>query len=87
MARIPSYLVVPPLLAAFVVLTYLQWRSNADNHLLNIRFLMASGAILLMFVQIVLSGFFPIVSFACFPLAVAWLVVALLLLRRYVTQA
>jgi hypothetical protein len=40
-----------------------------------------------MFVQIVVSGFFPIVSFACFPLAVAWLVVALLLLRRYVTQA
>ena len=86
MARIPSYLVVPPLLAAFVVLTFLQWRSNAENHLLNIRFLMAAGATLLMFVQIALSGVFPIVSFVCFPLAVLWLAVALLLLRRYVSQ-
>ena len=79
MSRIPTYFVVPPLLAAFVVLTYLQWRSNAENYLLNIRFLMASGAILLMFVtRSYLGGFFPIVSFACFPLAVIWLVVALL---------
>ncbi len=85
MSRIPTYFVVPPLLAAFVVLTYLQWRSNAENYLLNTRFLMASGAVLLMFIQIVLSGFFPIVSFACFPLAMVWLAVALLLLRRYVT--
>ena len=86
MSRIPTYFVVPPLLAAFVVLTYLQWRSNAENYLLNTRFLMASGAVLLMFIQIVLSGFFPIVSFACFPLAMVWLAVALLLLRRYVTD-
>ncbi len=86
MARIPSYLVVPPLLAAFVVLTFLQSRSDTDNYLLNIRFLMAVGATLLMFAQILLSGVFPIVSFVCFPLAVLWLAVALLLLRRYLGQ-
>jgi hypothetical protein len=82
----PTYLVVPPLLVAFAVLAFLHWRSNPANHLLDIRFLMMTGAILLMFTQIIFAGSYPMVSRVCFPLAMVWLIVALLLLRRQMTQ-
>ncbi|MGH7042447.1 MAG: hypothetical protein ACREFY_09980 [Acetobacteraceae bacterium] len=83
---IPTYLVVPPLLVAFGMLAYLHWRSRLRSNLLDLRFLMMVGAVLLMFTQILLSDLFPMVSLACFALALVWLTVAALLLRRQMTQ-
>ena len=83
---IPTYLVVPPLLVAFATLAFLHWRGNPRHHLLDLRFLMMSAAIVLMFTQILLVGSYPVVSLVCFPLALIWLAVAGLLLRRHLTQ-
>ena len=83
---VPTYLVVPPLFAAFGVLVFLFWRSSAQSTLLDLRFLMMAAAILLMFAQIVLASSYHIVSQICFALALVWLAAALLLLRRYLLQ-
>ena len=82
----PTYAVVPPLLAAFAVLAYLHWQGNPKHHIRDLRFLMMSAAILLMFAQILFAGSFPVVSLVCFPLALLWLAVALVLLRRKMQQ-
>ena len=83
---VPTYAVVPPFLVAFAVLAYLHWQGNPKHHIVDLRFLMMSAAIVLMFAQILLSGSFPVVSLVCFPLALLWLVVALVLLRRKMQQ-
>jgi len=83
---VPTYAVVPPFLVAFAVLAYLHWQANPKHHLLDLRFLMMSAAILLMFAQILFAGSFPVVSLVCFPLALLWLAVALVLLRRKMQQ-
>ncbi len=82
----PTYAVVPPLIIAFAVLAFLHWRTNPRHHLLDLRFLMMTAAILLMFTQILFVGSYPAVSLVCFPLALVWLAVAGLLLRRHLTQ-
>jgi len=83
---IPTVAIVPPLLVAFAVLAFLHWRGSPAHHLLDIRFLMMTGAIVLMFTQILTAGSFAIVSLVCFPLALIWLAVALVLLRRQWNQ-
>lgn len=83
---VPTVAIVPPLLVAFGVLAFLHWRGTAANHILDPRFLMMAGAIVLMFTQILTAGSFAIVSLICFPLALIWLAVALLMLRRQWNQ-
>ena len=83
---IPTYFVVPPLLVAFAMLAYLHWRGQSRRNLIDLRYLMMVGAVLMMFTQILLAGSFPLVSLVCFPLALAWLAVASLLLARQMTQ-
>ena len=83
---IPTSLVVPPLIVAFAMLAFLHWRTNPRHHLLDLRFIMMTAAIVLMFTQILLAGSYPVVSLVCFPLALVWLAVAGLLLRRHLTQ-
>ena len=78
----PTLAVVPPLLVAFIVLAFLHWRGKMANQILDTRFLMMVGAIVLMFVQILAAGTWPVVSLVCFPLAMLWLAVSLFLLRR-----
>ena len=71
---VPTYAVVPPFLVAFIVLAYLHWRGTPKHHIVDLRFLMMSAAILLMFAQILLAGSFPVVSLVCCalgPLAMA----------------
>ncbi|MDE2005317.1 MAG: hypothetical protein KGI51_02020 [Rhodospirillales bacterium] len=82
-SAIPTWLIVPPLLAAFVVLAFLHWRGSKGNQILDPRFLLMAGAIVVMFAQILTAGTYPLVSLICFPLALLWLVAALLFLRRY----
>ena len=78
----PTLAVVPPLLVAFIVLAFLHWRGKMANQILDTRFLMMVGAIVLMFVQILAASTWPVVSLVCFPLAMLWLAVSLFLLRR-----
>lgn len=82
----PTYLIVPPLFFSFAVLVFLFWRASPRIPLLDLRFLMMAGAIIVMLVQVALSGFYPAVSEVCFVLAMIWLAASLLLLRRYIRQ-
>ncbi len=79
---VPTLAIVPPLLVAFVILAFLHWRGRMGNQILDLRFLMMAGAIVIMFVQILTAGTYAVVSLVCFPLALLWLAVALVLLRR-----
>ena len=79
---VPTLAIVPPLLVAFVILAFLHWRGRMGNQILDLRFLMMAGAIVIMFVQILTAGTYAAVSLVCFPLALLWLAVALVLLRR-----
>jgi hypothetical protein len=78
----PTITVVPPLLVAFGVLAFLHWRGRMGNQILDLRFLLMVGAIVLMFAQILAAGTYTVVSLVCFPLAMLWLAAALFLLRR-----
>ncbi|MGC8475619.1 MAG: hypothetical protein ACP5NP_04630 [Acetobacteraceae bacterium] len=78
----PTLAVVPPLLVSFGVLAFLHWRGKMGNQILDLRFVLMVGAIILMFAQILAAGTWPVVSWVCFPLAMLWLLVSLFLLRR-----
>ncbi len=79
---IPTLAIVPPLLVAFVILAFLHWRGQMKNQILDLRFVMMVGAVVIMFAQILSAGTYAVVSLVCFPLALLWLVVAVVLLRR-----
>jgi hypothetical protein len=79
---IPTFAIVPLLIAAFVVLTIDHYQLNPVNPVRNIRFGMMVSAVLLMFIQIVLGGVSAWISLVIFLLSAIWLVTACYMLWR-----
>ena len=79
---IPTYVVVPILIAAFAMLCAEHYIANPEKHIRDIRYLMMVAAVIMIFTQILLAGSFPGVSLPLFILALAWLAGAGLLMYR-----
>jgi hypothetical protein len=79
---IPTGVILPCFLAAFVWLAYQYLVVNPDRRLLNVRFMLMIGAILLTLVYLMVgslqTGIFPLVFLL---LGLAWLGVAFVLQR------
>ena len=73
---IPTFAIVPLLIAAFAVLTIDHYQLNPANPIRNIRFGMMVSAVLMMFIQIMLGGLSPWISLAIFLLSAIWFVSA-----------
>ena len=79
---IPTGAILPCFLAAFVWLAYQYYVVNPDRRLLNMRFTLMAGAIVLTLLYLMAiphEGIFPLVFLL---LGVAWLACALILHRR-----
>jgi len=79
---IPTVAIVPVLIAAFAVLAFDHYRLNPLRPVRNIRFCMMVSAVILMFIQILLSWMSRWISLAIFVTALVWLATACLLVRR-----
>jgi hypothetical protein len=76
---IPTAAIVPLFLVSFVVLAFQYFRVNPDRRLLNLRFGLMAGAIVLALVQIAYPG--RPLSLVLLLLGLFWLVYSLYLLR------
>jgi len=79
---VPSYVVVPILIAAFAILSAEHYIANPEKHIRDIRYLMMVAAVIMIFAQILLAKLFPAVSMPLFILSVLWLAGAGLLMYR-----
>jgi hypothetical protein len=77
--NIPTSAIVPFYIVSFVLLAFQYFRVNPDRRLLNLRFGMMFGAIVLAFVQILMPE--PTLSLVLFLLALFWLGLTLFLFR------
>jgi hypothetical protein len=77
---IPTSAIVPLYIVSFVMLAFQYFRINPDRRLLNLRFGLMLGAIVLVFVQVLLPG--RSLSMALFLLALLWLGLSLYLFRH-----
>jgi hypothetical protein len=77
---IPTSAIVPLYIVSFVMLAFQYFRINPDRRLLNLRFGLMLGAIVLVFVQILLPG--RSLSIVLFLLALLWLGLSLYLFRH-----
>lgn len=82
MPIIPTFAIVPVLIAAFVILACDIYILNPSNYVLNIRFILMFSAVAMMFLQILLSNLLPWLSFPLFLLGLVWLAAAIVLMRR-----
>ena len=82
MPVIPTFVIVPVLIAAFVILAYDIYCLDPDNAVLNIRFLLMVVAVLVMFFQILAGDAFPGLSFPIFLLSLLVLVAGFVFIRR-----
>jgi predicted membrane channel-forming protein YqfA (hemolysin III family) len=78
--HIPTSLTIVCFLAAFVLTAFQYYRLNPERRVLNIRFLLMAGAVVLLFLDLFL-GASPGASVLFFGLAVVWLAVAVYYLR------
>ena len=77
---IPTSAVVPFYIVSFVLLAFQYFRVNPDRRLLNLRFAMMLGAVVLVFVQILMPE--RTLSMVLFLLALFWLALTLYLFRH-----
>lgn len=73
---IPSYAIIPLLLAAFVLLAADHYMLNPVHTVRNLRFIMMFGAVLLIVAELFASNFYPWLSLPLFGLALLWLAIA-----------
>ena len=78
--RIPTSAIVPFYVVSFLVLAYQYFRVNPERRLVNLRFCLMAGAIVLMLATILLANRSLLVG--CFALALVWLALSLYLLRH-----
>lgn len=78
--RIPTSLSIVCFLAAFVLMAFQYYRLNPERRVLNVRFLLMVGAVVLLFLDLFL-GAWPEASMLFFVLAVVWLAAAVYYLR------
>lgn len=84
---IPTYVIIPVLLAAFVMLAGDHYMLNPVRPVWNIRFLMMILAILLMIADLVAGAMMPWLSIPIFALALVWLAISgTLFWRRMATR-
>jgi hypothetical protein len=76
---IPTAAIIPLFLISFVVLAFQYFRVNPDRRLLNLRFGLMVGAIILTFVQVAFPG--GPLSLVLLLLGLFWLTYSLYLLR------
>ncbi len=79
---IPTYAIVPVLIASFVILAFDHYQLNPLRPMANARFALMVSAVVMMFVQISLAGLSPWISLVIFALAWIWLAAACLLVWR-----
>jgi len=82
---IPMPLIILPILAAFVLISYQYYRIDPEQRFLNLRFVMMVAAIVMAFGYPIYDFFHPRdrhASWVFLALAIIWLAVAYHLLRR-----
>jgi hypothetical protein len=78
--RIPNAVIIPLLIATFIMLAFQYFRVDPERRVMNLRFGLMVGAVVLMFTTVSL-GNYPF-SLGFFLLALFWLGVTLFLFRR-----
>ena len=73
---IPSYAIIPVLIASFVMLAADHYKLNPVRPVRNSRFLMMVVAILLMIADLFVGAMMPWLSVPLFALALIWLAIA-----------
>ncbi len=73
---ISSYAIIPPFLAAFVLLAADHYMLNPVHSVRNVRFLMMTGAVLMIIAELFAPTFMPWLSLPLFALALLWLAIA-----------
>ncbi len=76
---IPNSVFIPLYIASFVMLAFQYYRINADRRVLNLRFGLMVGAIVLMILAVFMAE--PFLSLIFFALALVWLGLTLYLFR------
>ncbi len=79
---IPTFVIVPLFIIAFVVLAIENYVARPDRQFRDTRFLMMLAAVVLMLAQILLGPAVPWLSLPLFVLALVWTFVAFLLMSR-----
>jgi hypothetical protein len=74
--NIPTFAVVPLLIAAFALLVFEHYRANPGHPVRDLRFLLMAAAVVMMFAQILIVPALPWLSLPLFGLALVWLAVA-----------
>jgi hypothetical protein len=77
--RIPDAAIVPLLIASFIMLAYQYYRVDPVSRVLNLRFALMVGAVVLIFATVGLDH--SSLSLVFFLLALFWLALALYLFR------
>jgi hypothetical protein len=77
--RIPTGAIVPLFIASFALLYYQYYRINPDRRLLNLRFALIAGSIVLMFAAISWEN--ELASLVLFLLGLFWVGLSLYLFR------
>ena len=78
--EIPTSAIAPLFIASFILLAFQYYRIDPDRRLLNLHFGMMLGAVLLIFLRIMLPG--PDLSMVLFALGLGWLGVTLYMFRH-----
>lgn len=78
----PTFAIMPPLIAAFVLLAFEHYKTNPQHQLRDLRFVMMATAVVMMFTQLLLAPALPWLSLLLFGLALVWLGVAAALVGR-----
>jgi hypothetical protein len=76
---IPSGAIIPLYIASFILLAFQYYRINPDRRVLDLRFGLMVGAIVLMLAATLVAG--PTTSPVLFALALFWLGLSLYLMR------
>jgi hypothetical protein len=76
---IPNGAIIPLYIASFVMLAFQYYRTDPDRRVLNLRFGLMVGAILLMIMAISMVG--PFMSLVFFALGLFWIGLTLYLFR------
>jgi hypothetical protein len=77
---IPNAAIVPLYIASFILLYVQYFRLNPDRRLLNVRFGLMAGAVVLMFASVLLADWS--LSLIFFILALVWVGMAIYLFRQ-----
>jgi hypothetical protein len=77
--QISNFAIIPIYIVSFIILVIQYFRINPDRRILNLRFLLMLGAVVLLFATVFFSPMH--LSLAFFLLALFWLGLSLYLLR------